>query len=94
MERWHPDIRANLDLQAAVNTTDGYSFAEVEELKNLLVLNFMESAAWNWDWALKQFAVNRRELGGRPDRHVGFGNNNNSASRGLGFGRRDDDVPF
>ncbi len=29
---------ANIDIDAAVATTDGRSFAEIEELKNLLVL--------------------------------------------------------
>src|ERR671932_449330 len=43
MERWHADIRRGLDLDRAVATTEGYSFAEVEELKNLLVMRFMES---------------------------------------------------
>ena len=45
-----------------VNSTDGYSFAEIEELKNLLIMHFMESGAWDWDWALRQFAINREAL--------------------------------
>jgi hypothetical protein len=73
MERWHPDIRAHLDTERAVASTDGYSFAEIEELKNLLVMHFMESGAWDWGWALKQFDVNRSELTARPKRRVGFG---------------------
>src|SRR5207248_7249022 len=32
IERWHDDIRGNLDLETAVASTDGYSFAEIEEL--------------------------------------------------------------
>jgi hypothetical protein len=75
MERWHDDIRKSLDLDRAVETTDGYSFAEVEELKNLLVMRFMESGEWDWDWALRQFDVNRSELASKPQqkRQVGFG---------------------
>jgi hypothetical protein len=87
IERWHDDIRQHLDIDQAVASTDGYSFAEIEELKNLLVMHFMDSAAWNWGWALKQFDINRSELTARPQRSVGFGGR-------QGFGRRDEDVPF
>ena len=86
IERWHEDIRAHLDIEQAVSSTDGYSFAEIEELKNLLVMNFMETSAWNWSWALKQFDINRHELNGRPRRHVGFGNNH--------MEREGCDIPF
>ena len=61
-------------LMLAVASTDGYSFAEIEELKNLLVMNFMEKNEWDWSWALKQFDINRHELNNRPRSHVGFGN--------------------
>jgi hypothetical protein len=54
-------------------TTDDYSFAEIEELKNLLILHFMDSGKWDWSWALHQFAINRSELNGRKNRHLGFG---------------------
>lgn len=74
IERWHKDIYGNLDIDQAVASTDGYSFAEIEELKNLLVMHFMDADAWDWNWALKQFDINRHELNTRPRRHVGFGN--------------------
>lgn len=73
IDRWHEDIRRGLDLPRAITTTDGYSFAEIEELKNLLVMHYMEAGRWDWSWALKQFAINRSELSSRPPRHVGFG---------------------
>jgi hypothetical protein len=75
LERWHPDIRAGIDLERAVASTEGFSFAEVEELKNLLVMHYMDSETWNWDWALRQFEINRNELSARPQRQVGFGGN-------------------
>jgi cell division protease FtsH len=72
--RWHPDVKAGIDLDAAVRNTDGYSFAEVEELKNLLILNFIEGNGWDWAWAMTQFGLNRQELASRAaSRHVGFG---------------------
>jgi cell division protease FtsH len=89
LERWHADIRAGLDVPRAVASTEGYSFAEIEELKNLLVMHYMDSSAWDWDWALKQFDINRHELATRPRRHVGFGSGG-SGRNGSG----DDDIPF
>jgi SpoVK/Ycf46/Vps4 family AAA+-type ATPase len=86
IERWHEDIRAAIDLDRAVDSTNGFSFAEVEELKNLLVMRFMDVEKWDWDWALKQFAINRNELTARPQRHVGF--NNHTA------GPRREEIPF
>jgi hypothetical protein len=72
IERWHADIRAHVDVEAAVASTEGYSFAEIEELKNLLIMRFMDTGAWDWTWALDQFDINRKELSVRP-RRVGFG---------------------
>jgi hypothetical protein len=84
IQRWHEDILRRLDVDAAVASTEGFSFAEIEELKNLLVMRYMDCGEWDWDWALKQFDVNRSELSSRPRRHVGFGNR-----RGNG-----EEIPF
>ena len=89
IERWHEDIRTNLDIDNAVASTDGYSFAEIEELKNLLVMHFMDVSQWSWSWALKQFDINRSELSARPGRQVGFGGRSN-----RGFRKEDEDIPF
>jgi hypothetical protein len=72
MQRRHEDIRAYLDLDEAVASTDGYSFAEIEELKTLLIMHYMDGQRWDWPWALKQFDLNRSELASRKTRHVGF----------------------
>jgi len=77
IERWHPEIRTSIDISEAVDTTDGYSFAEVEELKNLLILNFMESQRWDWAWALRQLDINRHDLTTKRKRTVGFGPESN-----------------
>lgn len=63
--RWHPDIVAALDLPAVVGETDGLSFAELDELRNLLVMRFMDAGRWEWRWAADQFEANRRKLKGR-----------------------------
>jgi hypothetical protein len=90
IDRWHPEVRAGIDLEMAVASTDGYSFAEIEELKNLLVMHFMDGGVWDWGWALKQFDINRHELSSRPGRHVGFANHH----AGRGLGTKGDDIPF
>jgi len=72
--RWHVDIRTNLDLDECVMATDGFSFAEIEELKNLLIMHFMDQQNWDWEWAMRQLSINRNELGSpKRRRHVGFG---------------------
>jgi hypothetical protein len=71
MERWHVDIRRALDLEEAVATTEGFSFAELEELKNLLIMRFMDAGYWDWNWALEQFDRNRHDLA-EQHRRVGF----------------------
>ena len=82
LSRWHEDIRNNIDLDLVVSSTEGYSFAEIEELRNLLVMNFIETQTWDWQWATKQFGINRQELTTKRDRQatstkptrIGFGN--------------------
>jgi len=73
--RWHADIVKALDIDKVVETTDGFSFAEVEELKNLLIMHYMEKEVWDWDLAMKQLDINRHDLGSQKrKRHVGFTN--------------------
>jgi len=72
-ERWHGDIRSALRIDEVVESTDGFSFAEIEELKNLLIMRFMDCGEWSWDWAMRQLRINRDELSvARRKRHVGF----------------------
>jgi hypothetical protein len=73
VERWHAEIRAGVGVETVVASTEGYSFAEIEELKNLLILRYMEAGVWDWNWALDQFDINRKELAAGKRRRVGFG---------------------
>ncbi len=83
--RWHEEIRGQLDLDRAVATTEGYSFAEIEELKNLLVLHFIETDRYDWDAALRQFRTNRQELSSAERRHVvGFDSAAAAGAEGKG----------
>jgi ATP-dependent 26S proteasome regulatory subunit len=71
--RWHAEVRGGIDTDAAVEQTEGFSFAEVEEVKNLLILRYVEAKTWDWDWAMNQFRENRQELAAQKKRPVGFG---------------------
>jgi len=71
IDRWHAEVRAGIDVESAVGETEGFSFAEVEEVKNLLILRYVEAKAWDWDWAMRQFRENRQELA-KKERPVGF----------------------
>jgi cell division protease FtsH len=73
MGRWHADILAGIDVETAVDETDGFTFAEVEELKNLLILHYVDTDEWDWDWAMRQYRTNRDDLAKEQNRTVGFG---------------------
>ncbi|MCU0705030.1 MAG: ATP-binding protein [Fimbriiglobus sp.] len=71
--RWHADIRAAVGVEQISTDTNGLSFAEIEELKNLLVLRFLDAGGWDWNWAKGQFHDNRDGLADRKaDRPFGF----------------------
>jgi hypothetical protein len=72
LARWHPEILAALDLEEAVADTAGFSFAEIEELRNLLILHHEDDGVWSWAWALEQFASNRDDLQTKIGRSMGF----------------------
>jgi ATP-dependent 26S proteasome regulatory subunit len=71
IERWHADVRNGTDVARAIRETNGFSFAEVEEVKNLLILRYLDVKEWDWEWAMDQFRVNRQELKS-IDRPLGF----------------------
>lgn len=70
VERWHADIVAAVDLDDVAQTTEGLSFAEMDEVKKLLVLRFLETGAWNWQAAWSAYQVGHD--GGKPTQRIGF----------------------
>lgn len=70
VERWHEDIRAALDVDRAVDDTDGLSFAEIEEVRKLLVLRFVETDRWDWQAAIEGIRARGRDV--RPRQKIGF----------------------
>ncbi|QVL31557.1 ATP-binding protein [Telmatocola sphagniphila] len=72
LDRWHAEIRGNLDISTFLKDTAEMSFAEIEELKNLLVLHYIDSNEWNWGWAIRQFRSNREEFNAKPRGPLGY----------------------
>jgi hypothetical protein len=75
LERWHPEILAGIDVDRAIADTDEWSFAEIEELKNLLILLHMETGEWNWSATMAQWEANRHDLAVKRRGIVGFPRN-------------------
>lgn len=71
--RWNAEIVAGLDVERVVEETGGFSFAEIEEMKNLLILRHLERGGWDWNWAMNQFHDNRSGIARDGRRRLGFG---------------------
>jgi cell division protease FtsH len=68
-EHWHAEILAAIDVDLAVAQSDGLSFAELDELKRLLVLWHLETQRWDWARALSDFRHGRGKSQRSP---IGF----------------------
>ncbi|HUY92964.1 MAG TPA: ATP-binding protein [Pirellulales bacterium] len=73
IETWHGELLAALDIESVVAETEGLSFAELEECKKLLVLNFVERGVWDWPAAWSLFQQGRGPGGSRMA--IGFNAN-------------------
>lgn len=69
-ERWPQEIVSNVPAEEIVAETDGCSFAEVDEIKKLLVLHYLETECWDWSRAWQQFQCRGDES--RRQRPLGF----------------------
>jgi len=67
---WHADMRTALDVDRVVRETEGLSFAELDELKKLLLLRFLDAGEWDWPTAKQAFDASERPT--TPDRQIGF----------------------
>jgi len=70
VERWHADIVAAVDPEEVVSATDGFSFAEMDEVKKLLVLQFLEGGMWDWEAAWLAYRSGHET--GKPAGQIGF----------------------
>ena len=87
-ELWPREIVENIPVEEIVEKTEGQCFAEVEEIKKLLVMRFLDKRTWDWPWAWESFQNRMEET--VPRRPLGFirtpGKNGHPYSG--------DDVPF
>jgi cell division protease FtsH len=68
---WHRDLLTGTDVQTVVRQTDGLSFAEIEELRKLLVIHHLETG--RWDWPRARAALRQRNQDQRASAPIGFG---------------------
>jgi len=68
-ENWHAEILATIDVDQAVAQSEGLSFAELDEVKRLLVLWHLETQRWDWSRAWAEF---RRGRGESQRNAIGF----------------------
>lgn len=69
-ELWPREIVAGIPVDDVVEKTEGRCFAEVEELKKLLVMRFLDKREWDWPWAWESFEHRMEET--EPRRPIGF----------------------
>lgn len=70
LEHWPAEIVAAIPVDELINETEGLCFAEVEELKKLLVLRYLDTRNWDWPWAWTQFRERIRDC--EKSRPLGF----------------------
>jgi cell division protease FtsH len=60
--RWHDDIKSAVDIDDAVKKTESFSYAEIEEIRKLMVLHFMDRQEWSWESAWTIYQANRPKV--------------------------------
>jgi SpoVK/Ycf46/Vps4 family AAA+-type ATPase len=74
--RWHRDIISALQVDEVVAETEGLSYAEIEEVKKLLVLRQLDTGEWDWRWAWEVYRTGRGT--GALRQRIGFTRNGHS----------------
>lgn len=88
VELWPREIVENIPVDEVVEKTEGRCFAEVEELKKLLVMRFLDKRTWDWPWAWESFEHRMEES--EPKRPIGFVR----APKSNGHAKSPDEMPF
>lgn len=70
VERWPAEVVTRIPVDEIAQTTVGCSFAEVDEIKKLLVMRFLQTDVWDWPWAWNTFSGRGDDV--RPKRPLGF----------------------
>jgi cell division protease FtsH len=70
--KWHEHLRNSITIDLAVKLTKGYSFAEITEIRNLMVMHFVDTKQWDFRKALRVFDDNREDFNEELRHRVGF----------------------
>jgi hypothetical protein len=70
MERWEAELRDHIRIDEVVRMTDGFSFAEIEELRKLCVIHYLDTETWDWQAAWNHFRGSHPRLD--DSRRLGF----------------------
>jgi len=62
-ETWHEEIQQAFDISTLVDATEGLSFAEVEEIKTLIVHHKIKHDNWDLNEALDEFTGRIEKIG-------------------------------
>ena len=87
-EHWPREVVENIPADEVVEKTEGRCFAEVEELKKLLVMRFLDKRTWDWPWAWENFE--NRMADSESRRPIGFVR----IPSKNGHKRPGDEIPF
>ena len=55
------DIRKAIDVPVLIRETNGNSFAEMEEIKSLLVQHYLDVKVWDLNHAIREFKSREKE---------------------------------
>lgn len=69
-QQWPIEALATMDVEVAVTDSADLSFAELAELKKLMVLHYLEMDCWDWAAAIHEFR--QRLSANAPTRILGF----------------------
>ncbi len=69
-ECWPEALRNAIPLAEAVSCTEGLSYAEIDEVKKLLVLHYIDHQVWDWSRAWTDFQARANATPKRPP--IGF----------------------
>jgi|GEM_PF-4241880 hypothetical protein len=80
IDTWPKEIQENINIDTAVEMSNGFSFAEVEAIRTFLVGNkVLGDGTWDLDSAFEEFNERREE--DKERRGVGFGDKSNKRKK-------------
>jgi len=70
---FHKDILSQIDISDTIEKSDGYTYAELEEIRKLMALDLIDEKKINMTKTFETFALHRKEF--EEEAKLGFGHN-------------------